>query len=222
MPSWSDNEQSQVLRLTPDGFVEVIAGRFDTQTGDAPDEPGPAPDAGLSNPIGLAFDKAGDLYVCDSGNLKIRKVTGLAAGTPTMSTVVGSGLGGALALLGGAKPDDEGKPAREIVAIGPLVLAFDAEDNLYFAEAGTQRLTTLGGMGGIDLSQLPRIAPRIRRVGKDGTVKTIAGPGSALLNDPASDNSLVTPLGLAFDREGRLIVADSGNNQVKLIPKGAF
>ena len=43
-----------------------------------------------------------------------------------------------------------------------------------------------------------------------------------MLNDPLSDDSLNTPLGLLIDREGRLVIADSGNSQVKLLPRGGF
>jgi sugar lactone lactonase YvrE len=106
--------------------------------------------------------------------------------------------------------------------IGPATVCFDAEGNLYVAEAGTQRLTTLGGMAGLPIGDLPRVGPRIRRIGKDGKVTTIAGQGTTILNDPGTDDSLITPLGMLFDREGRLVVADSGNNQVKVLPKGSF
>ncbi len=223
-PYWTDNEEHQVRRLTKDGFVETIAGLVTNDSGDAPDAPGPAvgPESGLSSPVGLAFDAAGDLYVCDSGNLKIRKITGLQTGAPIMSTWAGTGFSGALAMIGGQKPDDEGKPKQEAVLIGPLVMTFGEDGACYVAEAGTLRLATLGAMTGMDMSGLPRITARIRRIAKDGTVRTIAGPGTSLLADPTSDDTLITPLGLVVDREGRLIVADSGTNQVKLIPKGAF
>lgn len=224
LPYWTDNEENFVQRLTRDGFVEVVAGNVIGDPGDAPDEPGPAvgPASGLMAPVGLAFDAAGDLYICDSGNLKIRKVTGLQTGSPTMSTWAGTGVPGALNLIAGQRPDDEGKPKESAVLIGPVVMTFGPDGDAYLAEAGTLRLSTLGGMTGMDMSQLPRITARIRRIARDGTVKTIAGPGTSLLADPASDDTLITPLGLVFDREGRLIVADSGTNQVKLIPKGAF
>ena len=222
MPYWTDNEDNQVWRLTPDGFVELVAGVLNGDAGDAPDLPGPAVGAGLATPIGLAFDAAGDLYVCDSGNLKVRKITGLQTGSFTMSTFAGTGLPGAMAMIAGQRPDDEGKPREEAVLIGPVGVTFGPDGACYVVEAGTLKLATLGAITGLDMSALPRITARVRRIAPDGTVRSIAGPGTPLLADPASDDTLITPLGVLIDREGRLIVADSGTNQVKLIPKGAF
>ena len=93
-------------------------------------------------------------------------------------------------------------------------------------QAGAAKLRTLIGLAGIGDLPLPPIGSRIRRVSDPGgpapRIRTIAGHGSTVLNDPLSDDSLNSPLGLLIDGEGRLVIADSGNNQVKLLPRGAY
>ncbi|MDB5097554.1 MAG: repeat containing protein [Cyanobacteria bacterium RYN_339] len=213
---WTDNTSNQVLRLKGDQ-VEVVAGALDRTPGDGGDG-GPAAAALLNKPVGLAFDKAGNLYVADAGNMRVRKITP----DGTISTAVGVGLGELLGRLSAGKLDDApGTPAAKVALVAPAGLCFDEAGNLYLSELGTGRL---GGLG-LALGDLPRVGSRIRKVelGKPGApVTAIAGQGTALLNGDDVDDALQTPLGLLFDAQGRFIVADGGNNQVKVLPKGSF
>ena len=59
---------------------------------------------------------------------------------------------------------------------------------------------------------------RVRKIGADGKVRTVAGEGSDLLVGSSADDSLYMPLAMAFDRQGRLVVADTYHNQLKVIP----
>ncbi len=210
------------MRLSADGFVELIAGDKggdDGFTGDG----GPALQAKLNKPIGLAFDAKGDLFIADAANMCIRRIR--AAGTPeaTIEHFAGAGLIGTLVKLkDGVVPDEEGAEAKDALIIGPTVMTFDQAGNMYVSEAGSNRLSALGGSMGFDASTLARIGPRIRKITPEGKIFSVAGEGTHLLNNPGTDDSLITSLGMLIDREGRLIIADAGNNQIKLLPKGSF
>jgi len=72
------------------------------------------------------------------------------------------------------------------------------------------------------VAELPPLGARIRKVGKDGLIRTIAGEGAKLLADPSGDDAMLYPLLIGFDPEGRLVIADGALNQIKMLPKGAF
>ena len=115
---------------------------------------------------------------------------------------------------------DEGVPATSAFLFGPEALAFDPKGNLIVGELGTGYLTilfpTLSGMIG---NQIPRIGARLRRITPDGSnITTVAGDGTTVMNNPDDDDVLVSPVGLAFDLQGRLAIADGGANQLKLLP----
>jgi hypothetical protein len=84
----SDQNQQVVRKVSPAGIITAFAGTVGTFgfTGDN----GPATSAQLHNPAGLAVDAGGDVFIADSGNARIRKVT--PAGVT--STVVGTGTTG--------------------------------------------------------------------------------------------------------------------------------
>jgi sugar lactone lactonase YvrE len=217
---WTDNEDSAIYRLKGD-MVELVAGGTAKSTGDSGDG-GPALEAKFNHPLGLAFDKAGNLYVADTGNLRVRKID--AQGTIT--TYAGLPMAQLLPkLIGGAQASEEGIQASKAALIGPAALCFDAQGNLYLTEAGTANIAALGAAEQslpIPIELLPKVPARIRKIAPDGTITTVAGPGTKLLNDPNSDNTLKVPLAMIIDGQGRLIIADTGLNQVKLLPKGSF
>ncbi len=221
---WIDNENAQVLRLNPDDTVDLIAGR-DHKGGDEGDG-GPAREALLSQPLGIAFDSKGDLYVGDAGNFRIRKISGLAGPDPRIDAFIGVAGFGALARL--SEPEPAGPvPGDEAVLMMPIGLTFDANDVLYVAELGTARLNTfLGSAVAPFLQGVPRRGARIRRVKgvREGRpmVETIAGEGTAILNEPGTDNSLLIPSMLLIDPTKGLYVLDTGNNAIKLLPRGTF
>jgi sugar lactone lactonase YvrE len=215
---FSDNHRHRVLRLRPDGQVEIVAGLESPNEGGFAGDGGPALSAQLRLPTNLAFDRQGNLYVADTGNLCVRKISGLDTPSPTITTVAGLPLFNVLAKLGdGAVPDDEGKRATEAMILGPGGVAVDAAGNLYIAELGSNNLSALGAAGNLGDVALPHIGARIRRVTPDGTITTVAGFGTKVLNDPDNDDSLITPAALVFDAKGRLVISDGGSNQIKLL-----
>lgn len=225
-PYWTDNGLNVVLRLAADGQVERVAGAlpavFDKSGGK---QDGPAAAAKFDRPAGLVFDAAGDLYVADLGNMAIRKIT--RPGTPEalVSTIAGRPMAETFGkLIEGNVAQPDGLPGADALFFGPLSLALDAQGRLLVGEIGTARIDALVDVPLIAL--LPSVSPaRVRRIDlRDAAypVSTVVGPGSRALADAYGDQALGLPLGLAFDRAGRLIVADGANNQVRLIPSAAL
>lgn len=144
-----------------------------------------APLGSFARPYGIARDSRGNLIVADDGALKVihpdRSITVLA-GTGTPGQVV----------------DGKGPEAR---VSSPRAFVMDAEDNLYFADAGFV----------------------LRRASPDGTVTTIAGVlGQAGLKDGEAHAALFGAAieGLALARSGDLFVSDTTNHVIRKITKG--
>jgi uncharacterized protein (TIGR03437 family) len=148
-----------------------------------------AVDAQLNLPYGLALDSAGNLYVADFGNERVRKI----APDGTITTIAGTGQ----------KASSPDGPPLSTSLLSPRNVAVDTAGNLYIAEYEGHRVRRLtpGGM----------------------TLTTVAGTGEAAF---FGDGGLATlaqlkyPAGMAFDRAGALYIADSGNNVVRKIVAG--
>jgi sugar lactone lactonase YvrE len=220
LPYWVDGGSSQVLRLTAAGQVEVLAGALDRTAGDGGDG-GPAAGALFSKPLGIAVDAKGDVFVADTGNMRVRRIAMGEPGRP-ISTFAGLPKAEVVgALLAKNVPDGNGKPATQVPIFAPAGLCFDADGNLFLTELGTSKLGTLFAGSEAALADLPRVGSRIRKITPAGILSTVAGAGTGIL-DVGQEDALNNPLGLLIDPQGRLIIADSGNNQVKLLPKGSF
>ena len=172
-----------VRRIDPQGVVTTVAG-----TGEAgwSGDGGPAVAAKMRGPMRLTFDAAGNLYIADVNDMRIRKVTPQGI----ISTVAGSGLGG----YGG-----DGGLATKAHLYAPSDVAVDAAGNLYIADKSNHR---------------------IRRVGPDGIIRTVAGTGSPGYwgdDGPATAAGLRSPSGVALGSRGELYVADTDNERVRRI-----
>ena len=197
----------------------------------------------LKNPRGLTVDSAGNLYFADSGNHRIRKVDT----SSNISTIAGTGT---------ATSTGDGGAATSATLNEPVDVAFDSSGNLYVAERSGQRvrkiakdqiITTVAGTGsggspdsesGVAVSQqlsLPQglfvekdgsvlIADtgnnRVRRLKADGTITTIAGVGNASYDGdggPATSASLNGPVGLTEDDAGNIYINDSNSSAIRQI-----
>ncbi|HLH17156.1 MAG TPA: protease pro-enzyme activation domain-containing protein [Bryobacteraceae bacterium] len=206
-------------------------------------EGGPAVNARLGFPFGVAVDGAGNLYIADENNQSIFKVTP----DGTIHTAVGDG--------GIGFSGDGNLPTKSSLNY-PYGVAVDGSGNLYIAENGTNRirkatnvaLTTLvggalndGGPAALGWLSAPwgvvrdnagntYIADtnnnRIRKVAADGTITTVAGTGLAGYagDGAAATNALLfTPHGIALDGNGNLYIADTSNHVVRKVdPSGTI
>lgn len=125
------------------GVISTVAGNGEETFGG---DGGPATSASLARPFGVAVDAAGNLYIADGRNVRIRKVD---AATGNISTIAGNGEQGFTA---------NGGPATEAALDFPIDVVVDAAGNVFFTEyrnelvrrvdAATGVITTVAGEGG--------------------------------------------------------------------------
>ena len=159
----ADTGNHLIRRITANGDCGVLAGAGESGTVD-----GSGALAKFNAPEGLAVDAAGNVYVADTQNHRIRKIT--PAGEVT--TLAGFGNSGSFTdgAIGGARFNL------------PAGIAIDDVGNLYVADTGNNR---------------------IRKISTAGEVSTLSGP-----------IGYSSPKGIAVDRDGKLYVADTGNNRI--------
>lgn len=173
------------------GIIRAFAG---TGRPGSSGDGGSAASAALGTCGGIAVSSAGDVYVSDLTRSLVRKVDG---STGVITTVAGGGT-----LLG---PRVRGTAAQLNLPHG---LAVDASGNLYIADTGNNRICKLEPGG-----SLTTVA--------GSPTGNLGGPG-ALAGDggPAVQARLNSPLGLAFDANGNLYIADTANNVVRKVTAG--
>ena len=176
-----DTENNRIRKVDSTGTITTIAGSG--ERGGFGGDGGPAAGAQLSDPTGVAVDVAGNLYIADTENQRIRKVDS----TGTITTIAGTGERG------------DGGPAAGAQLGDPTGVAVDVAGNLYIAERDNQR---------------------IRKVDSAGTITTIAGTGVLSFGGdggPAAEAQLSDPTGVAVDVAGNLYIADSFNNRIRKV-----
>lgn len=184
----SDSTNAVVWRISATtGTASIFAGTgIPGYLGDG----GPAASAMLDYPEGLAFDGAGNLYIADTSNDVIRKVT---ASTGVISTVAGQ-----QSLIDGNLGD--GGPATSASLINPAAIAFDGAGNLYIADTGDYRIREVSATTGI--------------------IATVAGNGTYVFSGdggPATSAGLQSPDSLAVDQAGNIYLASSAGSRVRKI-----
>jgi len=232
-----------LLAQTP-GTIQTIAGTGSATFGG---DGGPAKLASLNVEVDVSADRAGNLFIADQNNNRIRKI----APDGTISTVAGNGTQGFAG---------DGGPAVNAELNLPTGVFADNLGDIYIADVGNQRIrkvdpsgtiTTIagngnkgyGGDGGpavnatfyncvrvaLDLSGNVVIADqsnhRVRRITSDGVINTIAGNGvgtpqnGAFSGDggPATSASLNNPTAIAFDSTGVLYIADQFNLRIRKV-----
>lgn len=203
-----------------------------------------ATSAQLDTPTGVAVDSSGNLYIADTHNQRIRKVS---AGTIT--TIAGNGTAGY---------SGDGASATAAELNMPASIAAGTDGALYIADTGNQRIrkvsagtiTTAAGTGeqgyagdggaataalldtpiaiavdaGNNLYIADRHNQRVREVLASGTINTLAGSGTPIFGGGYSGDgasaalaSLSSPTGVSLDGNGNIYIADTNNQRLRQV-----
>jgi len=180
----ADTANNAVRKVSGGKITSIVSSQGGTfgYTGDG----GQGNVAQVYHPSALALDSAGNLYIADTSNEAVRKLT--PAGI--ISTVAGQGGAG----FGG-----DGGLATRAQLSNPSGLAVDAVGNLYIADTTNNR---------------------IRMIAPNGIITTVAGSSSnGYTGDggPATKARLNSPKGVAVDSAGNLFIADTFNNRIRVV-----
>ncbi len=225
----ADRGNHVIRKITPQGVVSTLAG-----SGFAGYADGKADEAAFNDPVDVAVDAAGNVYVSDFVNTCIRKIT--PAGLVSTYAGVAGEVGNTNGTLTAAR------------FAGPTGMAFDAEGNLYIADFFNHRIrkitpagvvSTLTGStagctngtgavaqfngpfsiavdGGGNLYVTDGLNHSIRKITPAGVVTRIAGNcASGFADGAATSAQFNSPLGIALDNDGNVIIADGGNNRIR-------
>ncbi len=225
----------KIWKVSSDGRITTLAGTgVRSFSGDA----GPALLAQLDTPSGVAIDADGNVYVADTANNRVRRISP----DGRIDTIAGNGQAGFAG---------DGDKATTALLNQPMGLALAPDGTLYIADTGNNRVRQVSPAGNIGtwagngnaayfgdgdqavLAALhgPRAVAlgaggalyiadtenhRIRKV-VDGIIDTVAGRARGFGGDGGRgvDALLDSPSALAFDAAGNLLIADQGNGRVR-------
>ena len=225
------DEFNSCIRKVNNGIVSTFVGNSASGYAD-----GQGASAYFSNPKGMAIDAAGNIYVADTFNNRIRKVT--AAGVVT--TIAGDGTAG--------YADGQGVAAK---FNNPYSLTLDTAGNIYVADTKNNRIrkistsgavTTIAGYffsgyldgpatvaqfqnpKGIAIDNTTGILyvtdttnNRIRKIATDGTVSTFAGSTAGSADGQGTAANFSNPIGITIDSAGNFYVGDYFNSVVRKV-----
>ena len=235
----ADAFNHRIRKISPSGDISTLVG---TGEAGADGDGGPAADARLRLPMGVAVDSEGSVYIADTYNHRIRKVTPEGI----ISTIAGAGVSGF---------DGDGGLGTAALLASPTGIAVASDGTLYIADTRNHRvrklavdgtITTFAGTGAAGFNGdggpatlarlnnprdvavsadgklyiVDRENRRIRMVDADGLISTIAGTGSSGFNGDRGDAAQATlraPYGIAVDNYGNLYIADTFNHRVRKV-----
>ena len=241
----ADRDNYRIRKVDANGIITTIAG---TGTYGYSGDGGPATQARIVFPTGIALDDSGNLYIADYSNHRVRKVdvNGI------ITTVTGNGVRG---------NSGDGGPATDAMIDHPCGVAVDLSGNLYIVAEYSHSvrkvdtsgiITTIAGIGeegytgdggpatearfylptGIDIDSsgnvyiVDRRNNSIRKINKDGIISTVAGNGTLGYNGDgyfATKSLLRSPYDVAITPLGDLVIADVGNQRIrKIVPSSDF
>jgi uncharacterized protein (TIGR03437 family) len=241
---FADRNNNRIRKISPQGIITTVAGGGQGALGDG----GPALNASLTLPSGVAVDGAGNLYIADTWGNRVRKVT--AQGIIT--TIAGDGQ---------ARFNGEEGIATSLSLSQPHSVAVDSIGNVYVADIANRRVRVItpagqmrtiagngksffSGDGGPATEALfdqpasvttdpagniyvaDTLNNRIRKIDTNGIVQTIAGNGKAEYSGdggPATEAGLNWPAYVRLDGQGNLYIADMRNQRIrKVSPSGVI
>jgi len=236
---FADRDDHRVRKVSPSGVLATVAG---TGSSGSSGDGGQAKAAQINHPTAITFDSAGNLYIADFGNHRVRKVDTKGV----ITTFAGTGTDGF---------SGDGGPATQAQIDRPAGLAFDSAGNLYFTELDNSRLrrvdpqgvittvaggsasNTLGdggpaaaaGLAGptrvfIDRSDNIYIADafhhRVRKVSPAGIITTVVGNGTQGSDGDggaAAAASINAPHGVAIDFAGNLYIGELQGYRIRKV-----
>lgn len=176
------------------GIINVYAGNGTAGFGG---DGGAATSANLNNPSGVAIDAAGNIYISDRDNHRIRKVT---AATGIISTIAGTGTAGF---------SGDGGAATSAQIARPTGIAVDGSGNIYFADFTNNRIRKITPGG---------IISTVAGYTATGAYSGDGGPAtSADLNIHAAAPTGTNSSAVAVDAAGNFYIADAGNHRIRKV-----
>ena len=236
----ADRNNHRIRMIAPSGIITTIAG---SGTAGFSGDGGAATLAELRDPVGVAVDSSGNVYIADATNRNVRKV----ATNGIITTIAGTGASGTTG---------DGGPATAATFVRPndvrvnglgAILVVDTDGRTVRSIAGDGIITTIAGTPGVSgnsgdggpataarLSVPIEVAfdpfnnlyisdaggARIRRVNTAGVISTIAGTGDQGFGGdggPAGSALFTQPSGVSLNAAGDLFIADTGNNRVRVV-----
>jgi uncharacterized repeat protein (TIGR03803 family) len=237
----ADYPNNRIRKVGTNGIITTVAGNgYDAGTGYGgySGDGGAATNAELSFPLGVAVDVNGNLFIADTYNNRIRKVDN----NGIITTVAGGGNAGDQGVATNAELSDPQGVAVD--ANGNLFIADTDNSRIrkvdtnwiistvagngtasYSGDEGTATDAVLHGPCGVavDFNGNLFIADtdnsRIRKVGANGIITTVAGGGTNYPGDGgvATNAELSYPQGVAVDANGRLFIADTYDNRIRKV-----
>ncbi|HEX4136208.1 MAG TPA: hypothetical protein VHY84_16460 [Bryobacteraceae bacterium] len=179
----ADTHDRRIRKVSTTGVITTVAGTgMNSFSGDG----GQAVNAALSQPEGIAVDSQGNLYIADTGNNRIRRVTP----SGIITTIAGSGTQGYAG---------DGASALGAQLNAPTRIALDPSGNIYFTDNGNNV---------------------VRRILVGGTIQPVAGNGQYGFSGDggqATSAMLANPIGLAIDASGGVLIADANNARIRRV-----
>ncbi|PYT29167.1 MAG: hypothetical protein DMG57_12600 [Acidobacteria bacterium] len=231
-------EGNVVRKVTPDGIIHTVAG-----TGTTGYLLGPGRNAASSQlgyPSGVVLDAAGNLYIADLKNSVVRKVDAQGKISVFVSAPIGDGGSATAASLigptavaldahGNMYVNDGSGRIRKIDGAGIITTVAGTGEQGFVADSVTAITAPLNSPGQLGVTSAGDLFiadtgnHRVRKVGADGIISTVAGSGSAGFSGdggPAASAQLSSPSGVAVDSAGNVYIADTGNNRIRKVSVG--
>jgi sugar lactone lactonase YvrE len=189
----ADTYNHRIRRIDREGRITTIAGNGKSAyAGDG----GPAVEASLQLPQGIALDREGNLFIADTFNHVVRRVDLSGA----ITTFAGSegGLAG------------DGGPATKAQLNLPMAVAVDGDGNVYISDAGNSRIRRVNRDG------------MIETVTGTGGGSGIAGSGYTGDDGPAGRAKIFSAADIEIGPSGSWYIADSGNNRIRVVRENAI
>jgi YD repeat-containing protein len=228
----ADAGNHSIRRISAAGTVTTLAGN-----GTAGFADGAGGTARFNNPQGVAVDANGVVYVADTDNHAIRRITT----DGTVTTLAGNGTAGfqngqgtqarfnsprgvAVDTSGNLYVADSGNHAVRAISLNGSVNTVAGDGTIGSTDAPTARFNGLVGIAVDGVSLYVYVADtanhRIRRLNASGATLTIAGAERGFADGSASQARFADPMGLTVDAAGKLLVADSTNSLIRMIDPG--